>query len=296
MAQGIIRKVLNEQEKERERRQIEQGERPIDKLKKILNSETIQEHLQNVLRENANIFIASLIDLYQTEKTLQLCDPKAVVLEALKAASLKLPINRQLGFVYIVPFKDTKTNTYVPVFMLGYKGYIQLAMRTGAYKYINADVVYEGELEGYDKLTGEIKLNPSSRKSNRKIGYFAYIETLNGFRKTLYMTTEEIIEHAKRFSKSYGKESSIWATDFDSMAIKTVLKTLLSKYGIMSIEMQTAFTLEAPQEFLTEQEELESKIEPELEPATASQEKNQPAQPEHQSTNFLPIDTTNKPD
>jgi len=215
--------------------------RPIDKLKNILAAQSVKEQFEAVLKENAGAFVASIIDLYNTDKTLQLCDPKNVVMEALKAASLKLPINKQLGFAWIVPYRDGKTGQYIPTFQLGYKGYIQLCMRTGAYRYINADVIYEGELVRHDKLTGEIEIDPSKRISDKKIGYFAFIETLNGFRKTLYMSVEEVTKHAERYSKSYGRESSVWATDFDSMALKTVLRLLLSKYGIMSVEMQRAY-------------------------------------------------------
>ena len=121
------------------------------------------------------------------------------------------------------------------------KGYIQLCMRTGAYRYINADVVYEGELVKHDKLTGEIEIDSEQRKSDKKVGYFAFIETLNGFRKTLYMSVEEVTNHAQQYSKSFGHASSVWATDFDAMALKTCLRLLLSKYGIMSIEMQRAY-------------------------------------------------------
>jgi recombination protein RecT len=217
------------------------SEKPIDRLKSILYAQSVQEQFKNVLAENAGAFVASIIDLYNTDKYLQACDPKAVVMEALKAASLKLPINKQLGFAWIVPYKDGKTGRYIPTFQLGYKGYIQLCMRTGAYRYINADVVYEGELVRQDKLTGEIELDPSKRTSDKKIGYFAFIETLNGFRKSLYMTVDEVIKHAQRYSKSYGNSQSAWATDFDSMALKTVLRLLLSKYGIMSVEMQKAY-------------------------------------------------------
>jgi len=213
--------------------------KPIDRLKTVLYADSVQEQFKNVLKENAGAFVASIIDLYNTDKTLQACDPKAVVMEALKAASLKLPINKQLGFAWIVPYKQN--GRYVPAFQLGYKGYIQLCMRTGAYRYINADVVYEGELVKQDKLTGEIEIDQSQRTSDKKIGYFAFIETLNGFRKTLYMTVEEVINHAKQFSKSYGNKNSAWATDFDAMALKTVLRLLLSKYGIMSVEMQRAY-------------------------------------------------------
>ena len=215
--------------------------RPIDKLKHILAAQSVQEQFQSVLKENAGAFVASIIDLYNTDRTLQMCDPKNVVMEALKAASLKLPINKQLGFAWIVPYRDGKTGQYIPTFQLGYKGYIQLCMRTGAYRYINADVVYEGELVKRDKLTGEIEIDSSKRISDKKIGYFAFIETLNGFRKTLYMSIEEIIKHAEQYSKSYGNKNSVWNTDFDAMALKTCLRLLLSKYGIMSVEMQRAY-------------------------------------------------------
>jgi recombination protein RecT len=215
--------------------------RPIDRLKGILNAESVQQQFKAVLAENAGAFVASIIDLYNTDRTLQMCDPKNVVMEALKAASLKLPINKQLGFAWIVPYRDGKTGQYIPTFQLGYKGYIQLCMRTGAYRYINADVVYEGELVKNDKLTGEIEIDPEQRTSNKKIGYFAFIETLNGFRKTLYMSVEDVTKHAQQYSKSYGNKASVWATDFDSMALKTCLRLLLSKYGIMSVEMQRAY-------------------------------------------------------
>jgi len=195
--------------------------RPIDKLKNILAAQSVQERFKAVLAENSGAFVASIIDLYNTDKTLQLCDPKNVVMEALKAASLKLPINKQLGFAWIVPYRDGKTGQYIPTFQLGYKGYIQLCMRTGAYRYINADVVYEGELVKCDKLTGEIEIDPEKRTSDKKIGYFAFIETLNGFRKTLYMSVEEVTKHAQQYSKSYGNKNSVWATDFDAMALKT---------------------------------------------------------------------------
>jgi len=215
--------------------------RPVDRLKGILNAESVQEQFKAALAENSGPFVASIIDLYNTDRTLQMCEPKNVVMEALKAASLKLPINKQLGFAYIIPYKENKTGRYIPTFQLGYKGYVQLCMRTGAYRYINADVVYEGELVKHDKLTGEIEIDPDKRASDNKVGYFAFIETLNGFRKTNYMTVEEITRHAEKYSKSFSHRGSVWATDFDSMALKTCLRLLLSKYGIMSVEMQKAY-------------------------------------------------------
>lgn len=216
-------------------------DRPIDRLKNILSAQSVQEQFKSVLAENSGSFVASIIDLYNNDKYLQACDPKQVVMEALKAASLKLPINKQLGFAWLVPYRDGATGNYVPTFQLGYKGYLQLCMRTGAYRYINADVIFEGELVKHDKLTGEIEINSAARRGDKKVGYFAFIETLNGFRKTLYMSTEEVTRHAARFSKAYSSKSSPWTTDFDAMALKTCLRLLLSKYGIMSIEMQRAY-------------------------------------------------------
>lgn len=212
---------------------------PMDALLK--NTETVKV-LQNALKENAGAYAASILDLYNSDTTLQACSPKQVFGECLKAVSLKLPINKQLGFAYIVPYKD-KTGRYIPQFQIGYKGLLQLCQRTGMYKYINADVVYEGEFKGLNKLTGELDL-AGEKTSDKVVGYFAYIETLNGFSHSLYKTTDEIISHAKRFSKSYSRDSSAWKTDFDAMAIKTVLRLLLSHYGYMSVEMINAFTAE----------------------------------------------------
>lgn len=228
--------------------------KPVDVLKSVLNAPSVQEQFQNALGSNSNSFVASVIDLYNTDKSLQDCNPNQVVMEALKAAVLKLPINRALGYAYILPFKNKGVPT--PTFIIGYKGLIQLAMRTGQYRYINADVVYEGEIAGKDKLTGSIDFT-GQKKSDKVIGYFAHIELLNGFRKTLYSTVEEIAKHAKmyaptlKFSKDITVESLAklagkeptgigWTNSFDDMAIKTVLRELLSKYGYLSIEMQSA--------------------------------------------------------
>lgn len=207
----------------------------IQKFKAVVNADSVQEQFKNALKEGAPLFVASLIDIYSNDTYLQNCQPSAVIMEALKAATLKLPINKSLGFAYIVPYKD------VPQFQIGYKGYIQLAMRTGQYKYINADVVCEGELKGHNKLTGEIDLSGEA-KNDRVIGYFAYIEMVNGFKKSVYWTKQKITDHAKRYSKSYNNKSSAWQSNFDEMALKTMLRNVLSKYGIMSVEMMNAFT------------------------------------------------------
>lgn len=215
--------------------QITKANYPVMKLKKVLNAESVKEQFKNTLNENAGAFIASIIDLYGSDNYLQKCNPNDVVMEALKAATLKLPINKQLGFAYIVPYKNK------PQFQLGYKGYIQLAMRTGQYKFLNAGVIHEGIEIKKDILTGSIEFK-GEPTGNKVQGYFAYMELLNGFQKTVYMTKKEIEQHAKRYSKSFNRSSSAWQTNFDEMALKTVMKKLLSKYGILSTEMIAAFT------------------------------------------------------
>lgn len=214
---------------------------PVQKLKTVLKSDSVQEQFQNALKEGSDLFVASLIDIYASDNYLQKCQPQAVVMEALKAATLKLPINKNLGFAYIVPYGNE------PQFQLGYKGYIQLAQRTGKYRIINADVVYEGELKRHDKVTGELDLSGDA-KSDKIIGYFAHIETINGFKKTIYWTKEKVTTHAKKYSKSFNSKSSAWQGNFDEMALKTMLRNLLSKYGIMSVEMMGAISHDAADE------------------------------------------------
>ncbi len=204
----------------------------VDQFKGILNNQTIRAQLKNSLKENAGAFMSSMIDLYASDTYLQNCDPEKVALECIKAAALKLPISKALGFAYVVPY-DGK-----PTFTIGYKGLIQLAMRTGQYRTINADVVYEGEYVGGDKLTGEIDLS-GEKTSDKIIGYFCYIELINGFSKTLYMTKEQVETWAKRYSPSAKKGTfSPWVSEFDKMAQKTVIRRLISTYGAMSMEMQ----------------------------------------------------------
>ncbi|WP_373325670.1 recombinase RecT [Sporomusa paucivorans] len=212
---------------------------PIDSLKQVLSTPSVREQFDNALKDNSALFTASLIDLYNGDKYLQECKPGQVVIEALKAATLKLPINKALGFAYIVPFKNKGVPT--PTFILGYKGYIQLAMRTGFYKFLNADVVYEGEYKGKNKLTGEIDLSGAAT-SEKVVGYFAHMQMLNGFTKTVFWEHGKIIAHAKKYSKSYGNSSSAWSTNFDEMALKTVVRNLLSKYGYLSVEMMNAIS------------------------------------------------------
>ncbi|MCH5199289.1 MAG: recombinase RecT [Oscillospiraceae bacterium] len=231
-----------------------EGQKPVQALNTLLSSKTVQNQLQSTLKESAGTFAASLLSLFKDDNLLQQCDPRAVFMESMKVAALKLPIEKQMGFAYIIAYKGK------PQFQLGYKGMIQLCMRTGAYKIINADVVYEGEFISSNKLTGEVDLS-GEKISDKIVGYFAYIETTNGFKKALYWSREKVIEHARKFSKNYNSTNSVWKTNFDSMAIKTVLRNLLSKYGVMSVEMVSAMQAESAAESIDDATEFEAEYE-----------------------------------
>lgn len=207
----------------------------LSQLKGVLANETMKKNFENILKENAGAFMASIIELYQSDTYLQKCAPNAVVLEALKAATLKLPINKALGFAYIIPYGST------PTFQLGYRGIVQLAQRSGQYKYINAGEVYEGEEINYNRISGMLEISGEATSDN-VVGYFAYFQLMNGFEKAVYWSKEKVIAHAKKFSQAYksGKKDSPWFTNFDAMALKTVLKSIISKYGPMSVEFADA--------------------------------------------------------
>lgn len=199
-----------------------------------LNNNTVKRKFEEVLGKKANGFISSLLSLTNSTPALQQADPKTVLSAAMTAATLDLPINPNLGFAYIVPYRSK--NGMQGQFQMGYKGFNQLAMRTGQYKTINVSAVYEGEIKSIDPFTGDIERG--EKESDKIIGYVAYFKMINGFEKYLYMTIEELEAHGKKYSQAYrsGKDC-LWKSNFDSMAKKTVLKLLISKYGIMSIEM-----------------------------------------------------------
>lgn len=212
---------------------------PMDSLKKTLATESVQQQFKNALVDSAPLFVASLIDLFGSDNYLQQCLPHEVVREALKAATLRLPINKNLGFAWIIPRYNNNLKRYVPVFQIGYKGIIQLAQRTGQYRFINCGPVCEGELRRTSKLTGELDIDGVAT-SGKIVGYFAYIETVSGFSKPSYWTKEKVEAHAIKFNpecKKVGKLAGNWLEYFEERAMTTVLKHLISKYGPMSIEM-----------------------------------------------------------
>ena len=221
-------------------------------LQQLLNSPTVRRRFEALLDKSAQSFISSILAIFNSNKKLQECSTNSILAAAGIAAALKLPINPSLGFAFIVPYKGQAT------FQLGSKGYVQLAMRSGQYRTLNSGPVREGQIAEIDFVTGEIVRG--EKISDEIVGYVAYMELLNGFKKAMYMTNEELREHAEKYSQSYaydiryGKKSSVWSTNFDAMAKKTVLKRLLNNFGIISIDPQgvdMATALQADQAVIT---------------------------------------------
>lgn len=198
-------------------------------VKGMLETPAFKKKFEEMLGKKAAGFISSIIAVTNSSNYLMKADPATVIGAAAQAAMLDLPINQSLGFAYIVPYKGEAQ------FQLGYKGYIQLAQRSGQYVDIGAKTVYEGELEYENRLLDKFRFG--ERTSDKVIGYLAYFRLTNGFEKMLYMTLDEMQAHAKKYSKNYKGGTAKWGiADFDVMAEKTVLKRLLSKYGPLSIE------------------------------------------------------------
>lgn len=208
-----------------------------------------QKLINSTLKDpgKAQRFIASITSAVAINPVLQECDPKTILSGALLGESLGLSPSPQLGQYYLVPFNNTKKGCKDAQFQLGYKGYVQLALRSGYYKRLNVIAVKAGELVRFDPLTEEIELNliqdDQEREKAPSVGYLATFEYLNGFTKTLYWSREKMESHALRYSKGYSakKGYTFWEKDFDAMAFKTMLRQLISKWGIMSIDLQKAF-------------------------------------------------------
>ena len=198
-------------------------------LKGMLEMPAYKNKFNEMLGKKAAGFMSSIIAVANNNKLLAKAEPSTVIGAAAQAAMLDLPINQSLGFAYIVPYKGAAQ------FQLGYKGYIQLAQRSGQYVDIGAKTVFEGELEYENRLLDKFKFG--ERTGDKVIGYLAYFRLTNGFEKMLFMELDEMIAHAKKYSKSYSGGTDKWGlADFNTMAEKTVLKRLLSKYGPLSIE------------------------------------------------------------
>lgn len=203
-------------------------------LPNLLASENIKKKFRDVLGDNAAGFMSSILSAVNSNSKLKQSEPMSVISAAAVAAALDLPINPSLAFAHIVPYKG------VAQFQMGWKGYVQLAQRTGLYLAINVSKVCEGELVDENPFTGEITLSHTKKVSDKVIGYVAYFKLLNGFEKYLYMTKEQCESHGKKYCNSYKEAWSWWQKDFDVMAMKTVIKALLSKWGPLSTKMQMA--------------------------------------------------------
>lgn len=243
---------------------IARTEKP--KFSAMISTPSYQKMINNALRDPERVkrFCAAITSAVAVNPALQDCTPATILSGALLGESLNLSPSPQLGHYYLVPFWDKKSGANSAVFVLGYKGYIQLALRSGYYKRMNVISVKEGELISFNPLTEDIVLDliqdDEEREKANTIGYVATFEYLNGFTKTIFWSRSKMESHALRYSKGYAakKGYTFWEKDFDSMAYKTMLRQLISKWGVMSIDLQTAFsadfTPEQDDDFVTTQE------------------------------------------
>ena len=211
-----------------------------------LTNDAVKNQINNVIGgKDGTKFISAVVSAVNNNPALQECTNQSILSAALLGESLKLSPSPQLGQYYMVPFNDRERGK-VAQFQLGYKGYIQLAIRSGQYKQLNVLAIKEGELVRFDPLNEEIEVkliaDEEEREQAETIGYYAMFEYTNGFRKAIYWSKKKMEAHALKYSKGYQakKGYTFWEKDFDGMAYKTMLRQLISKWGIMSIEMQTA--------------------------------------------------------
>lgn len=220
-------------------------------LTAYLSQDAVKNQINSVIGgKNGSRFISSIVSAVQANPALQECTNPSILSAALLGESLNLSPSPQLGQYYLVPYDNRSKGLKEAQFQLGYKGYIQLAIRSGQYKKLNVLAIKEGELIRFDPLNEEIEVNlipdENEREQAATIGYYAMFEYTNGFRKAIYWSKSRMVEHAKKYSPGYkrdlekGSQYTFWSKDFDAMAYKTMLRQLISKWGIMSIEMQSA--------------------------------------------------------
>lgn len=228
--------------------EVAKTEQKKEGIASYLTKAAVRANVDSVVgQKDSQAFISAVVSAIQTNPQLAECTNSSILSAALLGQSLKLPPSPQLGLYYFVPFEDKKKGTKEAQFMISYKGMIQLAQRSGMYKKIHVTDIRQGELKSYDPIEDKYEFEPETDVAKRLnlpvIGYYAYYELLNGYKETLYWSKEKMEAHAKRYSASYrnGWSSSIWKSDFDKMAFKTMQRQLLSK-APMSIEMQKAYT------------------------------------------------------
>lgn len=223
----------------------------------FLAQEAIKANVESVVGvKDSQRFISSVVSAVQTNPTLSECTNASILSAALLGHSLNLPQSPQIGMFYMVPFKNKKKvkdsngreitiDVTEATFQLSYRGMLQLAMRSGQYKAMNVTDIREGELVAYNPIEDAYEFKPETDYAKRSalkiVGYYAFFEMTNGFKKGVYWSKEQVDEHAKRYSATYRKGFGLWSTDFDAMAKKTLLRQLISKWGIMSVEMEKAY-------------------------------------------------------
>lgn len=206
-------------------------------IKSLFARDDVKQKFQELLGKRATSFMTSVLQIAAQNQLLAKADPVSIYQAAAVAATLDLPLNQNLGFAYIIPYND-KTKGQVAQFQIGYKGFIQLAQRSGQFKSIYAAPIYEGQIISEDPLNGyEFDF---TRKSDKLVGYAAKFKLLNGYEATLYMTVEQLKKHGNQYSQTFKKGFGLWKDNFDAMAQKTVLKLLLSKFAPLSVDMQRA--------------------------------------------------------
>lgn len=217
-----------------------------DSIAVFLADDAVKANVEKIVgTKDAQRFISSLVSSVQTNPALAECTNKSLLNAALLGQSLDLPQSPQLGMFYMIPYDNKKTGVKEAQFQISYKGLIQLAIRSGQYRKLNVCDIREGELRAFNPILDEYTFEPETdmvkRVQLKVIGYYASFELVNGYKKSIYWSREQMEEHAKRYSVSYRKGwDSIWKSDFDKMAFKTLIKQLLSKYGVMSVEMSKA--------------------------------------------------------
>lgn len=250
-----------------EKLQVEQKNENLSvvaQVKGIISQDTVKKKFEEVLGKKAPQFLASITNVVAGSTQLKKCPANTIMGAAFVAATYDLPVDSNLGFAAIVPYNNNKYNLQTKQwekhpeaqFQMMYKGFIQLAIRSGYYEKMNCSVVYKDELVSYNPITGEVEFVTDFSKCTQRMngksediaGYYAWFKLLTGFRKELFMTMTEVENHARKYSTAYrndlknDKNGSKWSTNFDAMALKTVIKLLLSKWGILSVDMQRAIT------------------------------------------------------
>lgn len=213
-------------------------------IKSLMNSDNAKTKFTEMLGKRSAAFITSVLQIVNSNQDLSKADPLSVYNVAATAATLDLPLNNNLQFCHIIPYKDNATGKVTATLQLGWRGYVQLAQRSSQFETINVSDVREGELKKRDRLTSECvfewEQDDAKRSQLKVIGFVAYFGLVNGFKKSLFKTSAELEAHGARYSKTFNYKSSKWKTDFEAMCSKTVIKELLSKWAPLSIEMSAA--------------------------------------------------------